>query len=144
MTTTGRIVTALGGSKSVGAGVRTLDDLRKSVVAGLPFSAFEAVTENYSLPRPLVTRVLDVPERTLARRKRAARFPADESDRLVRLARVAAMAEEVLGSREKAGSWLQRPNRALGGAVPLEHLETELGARQVEDVLGRIAHGIFS
>jgi putative toxin-antitoxin system antitoxin component (TIGR02293 family) len=57
---------------------------------------------------------------------------------------VAALAEDVLGSKEKAGRWLQRPNRALGGATPLEHLATEIGTREVETVLGRTAHGVFS
>jgi len=143
MTTAGRIASALGGRRALRGEVQTLEDLRESVLRGLPFRAFEAVTANFGLPAPLVVRVLRVPPRTLARRKRKARFPADESDRLVRLARIAALTEEVLGSRDKAGRWLQKPNRALGGAVPLEHLETELGARQVEEILGRIAYGVI-
>lgn len=144
MTSAGRIVEALGGSKTLHASVRTLDELRASILRGLPYGAFEAVSANYGLPRPLVVRALQVPERTLVRRKQAARFHADESDRLVRLARLAAIAEDVLGTREKAGRWLQKPNRALGGAVPLEVLDTELGARRVEEILGRIAHGVMS
>jgi len=144
MTSPGRIVEALGGSKALRASVRTVDELRASILRGLPYGTLEAVTTNYGLPRLLVVRALQVPERTLMRRKQAARFHADESDRLVRLARLAAIAEDVLGTREKAGRWLQKPNRALGGAVPLEQLDTELGAHQVEEVLGRIAHGIVS
>jgi putative toxin-antitoxin system antitoxin component (TIGR02293 family) len=82
--------------------------------------------------------------RTLARRKKEKRLHADESDRLFRVGRIAALAEETLGSKDKAKRWLQKPNRALGGAAPLRLLDTELGARQVEDVLGRIAHGVYS
>jgi putative toxin-antitoxin system antitoxin component (TIGR02293 family) len=59
-------------------------------------------------------------------------------------ARVAARVAEVLGSEEKASRWLMTPNRALGGEPPIALLETDLGARQVEDVLGRIEHGIHS
>jgi putative toxin-antitoxin system antitoxin component (TIGR02293 family) len=68
----------------------------------------------------------------------------DETDRLSRLAGVAARAAEVLGSTEKAAHWLQRPNRALGGRVPLELLDTDAGTQQVAEVLGRIEHGVYS
>jgi putative toxin-antitoxin system antitoxin component (TIGR02293 family) len=135
-----RIVDALGGRAALRA--RTVEDLRACIQEGLPFRSFEAMRARYGLESGLVTRILDIPPRTLARRKAAARFPASESDRLVRMARMAALAEEVLGDAEKAGRWLQRPNRALGGETPLGHLATELGTRQVEDVLGRIAHGM--
>ena len=94
-------------------------------------------------PRDLVA-VLHVPARTLARRKREKRLRPDESDRLFRLGRIAALAEDVLGTRQKATHWLHQPNRALGNAVPLRQLDTEPGARQVEDLLLRIAHGAYS
>jgi putative toxin-antitoxin system antitoxin component (TIGR02293 family) len=80
----------------------------------------------------------------LARRKDKRTLNPVESDRLYRLARVALMAIEVLGSHEKAKQWLERPNRALGGETPLSLLDTDIGARQVEAVLGRIEHGVFS
>lgn len=69
--------------------------------------------------------------------------PAD-SERLVRLMRVARLAAEVLGSREKAIGWLHDPNRALGNDTPLSHVDTARGTRQVEVLLGRIAHGTHS
>jgi putative toxin-antitoxin system antitoxin component (TIGR02293 family) len=68
----------------------------------------------------------------------------DETDRRSRLAGVAARAAEVLGTTEKADRWLQRPNRALGGRVPLELLDTDAGTQQVAEVLGRIEHGVYS
>src|SRR6266536_2232425 len=55
------------------------------------------------------------------------------------LGRVAALAEEILGSHEKATRWLHEANVALGNEIPLRHLDSDLGARQVEDVLVRIA-----
>ena len=138
------IAKALGGKTALRRDVRTAEDLHERILEGLPYKAFEAVTANYGLDREAVSSVLHVPSRTLARRKQRQRFPAEESDRLARVARAAALAEEVLGSTEKAGHWLQKPNRALGGAVPLEHLTTEVGARQVEEILTRIAHGVLS
>ena len=143
MSTAGRIVEALGGDKTLGRKFHTLEDLRQGIKRGLPFQAFQAMTDYYDLPRLVMSRVLRTPERTLVRRKHGARFLADESDRLVRVARIAALAEDVLGRRDRAGRWLQKENRALGGDSPLEHLDTELGARDVEQVLGRIGHGII-
>ena len=58
--------------------------------------------------------------------------------------RIMIRAVEVLGSREEASRWLHAPNPALGGQTPLELLDTDLGSRQVEDVLGRIEHGVYS
>ena len=136
-----RVVLALGGGEVL-TRVHTLEQLRQCVRRGLPFRAFEAVTANYGLPRPAVSQLMGTPERTLARRKHGTRFEAGESDRLVRLARIAALAEDVLGSRDKAGQWLQKGNRGLGGTTPLAHLDTDLGVVQVEQILGRIGHGI--
>jgi putative toxin-antitoxin system antitoxin component (TIGR02293 family) len=59
-----------------------------------------------------------------------------------RVARVTAKAEETFGSKEKAHSWMCRPTTPLNGEEPLKLLETEAGARLVEDLLIRICHGI--
>ncbi len=64
-----------------------------------------------------------------------------ESDRLYRLARIVALAKYYLGDNQLAMQWLKRPNRALGGKIPLELLDTEPGAKMVENILGRIAYG---
>jgi putative toxin-antitoxin system antitoxin component (TIGR02293 family) len=61
-----------------------------------------------------------------------------------RVARVTVRAEEALGDRAKAERWMRAPNRALGGARPLDLLESDGGMREVERVLGRIEHGVFS
>jgi len=103
-----------------------------------------ALTSSYHIDLKSLAAVLGIPERTLARRKQQRRLRPDESDRLFRVARIVALADETLGGRERAARWLQRPNRALGNAIPLHHLDTELGARQVEDALGRISHGVYS
>jgi putative toxin-antitoxin system antitoxin component (TIGR02293 family) len=57
---------------------------------------------------------------------------------------VYANAVEMLGDEEKAVEWLRTPNRALGGDRPLDQIDTDLGARAVEDILGRIAYGVYS
>ena len=81
--------------------------------------------------------------RTLAHRKRrGGRLSHEQSDRLTRVVRVVAWTEEALGDVAKAKRWLRKPNRALEGRRPLDLLGSDVGARLVERVLGRIAHGL--
>src|SRR6202011_5320744 len=84
---------------------------------------------------------LDLSPRSLQRRRQQGRLARYESDRLYRLARLIALAKRYIGDDKTAGRWLKRPNRALGGSDPLSLIDTELGAREVENVLGRIAYG---
>jgi len=88
---------------------------------------------------------LVVPKRTLARRK-AANEPltVEETDKALRLARIASQAGRVFGAADKAHRWLRKPKRALQGETPVAYLATEAGARVVEEMLGRIEHGIFA
>ena len=142
--TTSEIVDVLGGRTAGLRAVRTPEELKAWIREGLPFSSLETVMERFSLNRDEVSSALDLPPRTLARRKQERRLRPAESDRLFRLARLAAQAVEVLGSEDKASRWLHTPNRALDGEAPLTLLDTDLGARQVEDLLGRIEHGVYS
>jgi putative toxin-antitoxin system antitoxin component (TIGR02293 family) len=144
MAATAEIVEVLGGRKALKERIDSPEALRSRVRQGLPYAALEAVAERLALDRREVSETLDLPERTLARRKNERRLQPAESDRLVRLARVAAQASEVLGDAERASRWLHRPNRALGGVAPLALLDTDVGAQQVEQILGRIEHGVFS
>jgi len=143
MVTAARLQEALGGPRVL-RGAEDLDALADRVREGLPYAALIAVARRFAIPLRELTTVLDLPERTLARRKRDGRLRPDESDRLFRVGRVAALAEEILGETAKAARWLRRPNRALGGKTPLEALDTDLGASRVETVLHRVEHGVFS
>jgi putative toxin-antitoxin system antitoxin component (TIGR02293 family) len=87
---------------------------------------------------------LDLSPRSLQRRSRTGRLARYESDRLYRLARIVAIASEYLGDHKRAMHWLKHPNRALGGLAPVAAIDTEVGARQVENILGRIAYGGIS
>jgi putative toxin-antitoxin system antitoxin component (TIGR02293 family) len=88
---------------------------------------------------------LVVPKRTLARR-RADNEPltVEETDKALRLQRIAVLAGRVFGDHAKAHRWLRKPKRSLRGHTPLAYLASENGARIVEDMLGRIEHGIFA
>jgi putative toxin-antitoxin system antitoxin component (TIGR02293 family) len=142
---TAAIVQVLGGRKVLGKAVRTPDELAQLVREGLPAIAIAALAGKLNLANTAVSRKLGIPQRTLTRRlSQRSRLTSAESDRAVRLARVYANAVEMIGDESKAVEWLQTPNRALSGERPLDQLDTDIGARAVEDVLGRIAYGVYS
>ena len=140
---TAQLIDALGGPRVLKR-VRSEEDLRAQLREGLPYESFDALRRAFDLSLQDLGAILAVPQRTLARRKLQRRLRPEESDRLVRLARIAAFAEEVLGDRERASTWLQEPNRALANDTPISRLDTDVGTRQVEAVIGRIAHGVYS
>jgi putative toxin-antitoxin system antitoxin component (TIGR02293 family) len=138
------IAEALGGRNVLRERLADYSAVVRRTREGLPYAALAAVAKRYAIPLATLARVIGLPERTLARRKKERRLRADESDRLLRVARVATAAEDILGAQAKAGRWLQAPNRALGGAIPLDLLDTDLGAEEVVTILGRIEHGVYS
>ena len=138
------VAALLGGKKVLRREITDAYQMLDAVRKGLPFRAFEALTRSTELQLKQVSVLIGVPNRTLARRKVAKQLNASESDRLYRVAHVITLARVVLGTLRKAKVWLLRPNRALGGVIPLNLLDTDIGVRQVEEVLGRIEHGIYS
>ncbi|HKR62310.1 MAG TPA: antitoxin Xre-like helix-turn-helix domain-containing protein [Thermoanaerobaculia bacterium] len=119
--------------------------LLRAIQKGLPWKTFERFVTNIDLPAEQVADVLGIPRRTLARRKVEGRLKSDESDRLVRLARVFAKALHLFdGDRDAARLWLTDINIALGRVSPLDYARTSLGADEVEALVDRIEYGIFS
>ena len=112
--------------------------------AGLPMVEFEALQDLLGLGAEELAGHLAISRSTLIRRRKSRRLDAQESDRLLRYARLYARAEAVLGEAGAARNWLKQPARALGYIPPLEFAETEACAREVENLLGRIEHGVFS
>ena len=88
---------------------------------------------------------LVVPKRTLARRvANNEPLTVEETDRALRLERIAALADRVFGDHQKAHRWMRKPKHLLGGRTPVDFLASESGARQVEEMLYRIEHGMFA
>lgn len=117
-----------------------LDTIRK----GLPFDELEALREALELPLDRLAPKVGLSRATLHRRKATGRLSADESDRVLRYARLIGQAVEVFGDLESARAWLSHSQRGLGGAVPLDYAEMEVGAREVERLLGRIDYGVYA
>jgi putative toxin-antitoxin system antitoxin component (TIGR02293 family) len=139
------IVEVLGGAGIFPQPIRKTDDLAEQVRAGLPASTITVLAEKLSMHRSQVAARLNIPARTLSRRMASSqRLTHDESDRALRMARVVALARDILGADDKASRWMVAPNRALGGDRPFDRLDTELGVRSVEEILQRIAYGMYS
>ena len=139
------IAEILGGRKVLGKAIKKSGDLALLVRKGLPAGSVTALAEKLHVGNNVLSRKLGIPQRTLTRRlSQSSLLTPAESDRTVRIARVYAHAMEMIGDENKAIEWLGTPNRALGGARPLDQLDTDLGARAVEDILGRIAYGVYS
>ena len=111
---------------------------------GISSQALDSMLKSISLSQSELAQALDIPERTLARRKREGVFSREESAKLLRLARVAARAAEVFEDLNLAIAWLKAPAAALGDATPLSLLDTDIGADSVMDTLGRVENGVFA
>ena len=119
-------------------------ELLRSITRGFPYRTLERFQRNTSLPLDRITELVDIPRRTLTRRKGEGRLLPEESDRLLSASRLFALALTVFESdRDAAADWLTRPQPALGGAIPIDLAKTGLGAREVEALLGRLEHGVF-
>lgn len=111
---------------------------------GLPYSAFERLRRNTGFSTDQLIDLLQIPRRTLARRKDAGRFAAEESDRLVRLARIYARTLDFFnGDPEAATAWLSHTQRAFRYATPLQMARTEVGSQEIERLLGQLESGVL-
>lgn len=111
---------------------------------GLPVAEFHALQEMLGLTEERLGSLLGMSRATLHRRKKAGALDRTESDRLVRYARLFCQASQTFGGPAGARSWLTAPAFAFRGESPLDFADTEVGAREVEALIGRIAHGVFS
>jgi putative toxin-antitoxin system antitoxin component (TIGR02293 family) len=137
------IADLLGGTKVLGARA-DVADMQDAIRDGLPYRSLEALAAALDLNQREVTAVVGMAARTASRRKRERHLSPLESDRIYRIARITRLAAETLGDLEKARTWLSRPNRAVGGQVPLKMLDTEIGTRHVEEILIHINYGIYA
>lgn len=120
----------------------SFEAMMQALHKGFAVGALRSFITAYGLNEKDIETALGMSHSTLMRRKKSGRFNEFESDRLLRVAGLYALAEEVFGDRGLAVDWMQEPNRGLGGKRPIDYADTEAGAREVENLLGRIVHGI--
>ena len=129
----------------LGLKVQETATLLTEIQKGLAFDAWEHFIQNTDLRKEDAIGLVQITSRTLSRRKEEGRLHPEESDRLIRAARLFAQAADLFeGDVESARKWLAAPQPGLGGAIPIEYAATEVGAREVEGLLGRLEHGIPS
>ena len=128
-------------------GLKSADNLKlaKKVEAGFSFDTFERLGRQTGLPLDRLRVAVRITPRTLTRRRKEKRLSPEESDRLVSVSRLLANALELFeGDKEATLRWFTAPNRALGGLSPIEVVATETGSREVEKLIGRLEHGVFT
>jgi putative toxin-antitoxin system antitoxin component (TIGR02293 family) len=120
-------------------------ELVEQLERGFSFKTLQTFESRSGLALSRLAATIGIPERTLARRRVSRRLTPDESERLLR---ISAIFEDALGLFEgdvaAAVNWLTTPRKALGDRAPLAYARTEPGAREVENLIGRLEHGIFS
>ena len=136
--------TAMLDKKTHSAKAKHPTELIRKIQKGLRFSELETSQTSIGMPFEQLAAKLCISRSTLQRRKAAGRLSPDESDKVLRFARLLEHATDVFGDVDKARAWLKHPQYGLGGAVPLDYAETEIGAREVDNLLGRIDYGVYS
>jgi putative toxin-antitoxin system antitoxin component (TIGR02293 family) len=134
-----------GRGASLGLAASDTAELIRQVERGFPFATLRTLHANSGLPLFLLASIIGIPERTLARRKASGRLASEESERLLRIANLFEKCLELFeGDVAAAANWLTTPKKALNQQPPLMYARTEFGAREVEDLIGRLEYGVFS
>ncbi len=122
-----------------------IPNIRNTLRQGLPYSSLEHLRGKLELEPLAITSLLETSPRTINRRKLMKKLTPAESDRLFRVARIMALAEEVFDNdSHKASSWLCKSNRTLNNEKPISLLNTDVGVKQVEELLMQIEYGMLS
>jgi putative toxin-antitoxin system antitoxin component (TIGR02293 family) len=130
---------------SLGLPASGVSGLIRQMDEGFSFKALQNFELHTSVNLSTLASIIGIPERTLARRKAIGKLAPDESERLLRIAGIFEKAVELFeGDAASAARWLMTPRKALDNQQPLLYSRTELGAREVENLLGRLEHGVFS
>ena len=130
---------------SLGVAAESSGQLIRQLERGFSFKTMLALEARSGITLARLASVVGIPERTLARRKASGRLTPDESERLLRISGVFEDALELFeGDVPAAVGWLTARRRALNNQSPLDYSRTELGAREVENLIGRLEHGVFT
>lgn len=119
-------------------------ELIDRVRGGLPFKDFQIMQTTLGLTEERMGSLVGMSRATLHRRKKTGTLDRAESDRLVRYRRLFGHAFQAVGGLENARNWLSAPAVAFHGECPLDYADTEIGAREVDALLGRLEYGVFS
>lgn len=131
------VVGSLGASGGVGLNV-----VRETVEKGLPSEAVAELQKELAdlgVPRP--SEYVEVIASRATRARRETLTP-EQGERFVRIAGVLARALDVWGDQDDAADFLVSPHPLLDGDTPIDRARSELGARQVDDLLTKLDLGL--
>jgi putative toxin-antitoxin system antitoxin component (TIGR02293 family) len=134
----------LGGMNALGKKAGRELDFDEEIKRGFRSEVFLSFKTKTGLPNSVLSRILGVSDRSINRYHQSQRLKPLASDRLYRMAKVLALAESVLEDREQALSWMSSNQKGLGNRKPFDLVETDAGAREVEEELLRIEHGFVA
>ena len=129
--------------RSLDIKAKSIDDLIGALKLGFSADSFDKLKSRLKISDNMLSKIVHIPQRTLTRRRQDGRLRPDESERVLRIAKIYDRALEVFETEIATESWLKKPSRGLGYKVPLEYADTEPGAHEVFKLLGRIEHGVF-
>jgi putative toxin-antitoxin system antitoxin component (TIGR02293 family) len=129
--------------QTIGIKTTSLDGLIVHLKRGFPVNSLTKLSHQMGVSENKLASTVNVAQRTLTRRKKEGRFKTDESERVLRIARLFEKSIDVMGTLELAQQWFRSPVKGLGGKTPLEYSDTEPGALEVEAILNRIEDGVF-
>jgi putative toxin-antitoxin system antitoxin component (TIGR02293 family) len=130
----------LGGHRALGTDVSSEADLARIVHRGIRLSVLSHILRA-GFSKQDIERFI-IPARTWRHRRiRKEPLSIEESDRVVRLARIQALAEDVFNDPVKANRWLREDLGILDGKPPLEVARTESGGRLIEQLLAKLDWG---
>jgi putative toxin-antitoxin system antitoxin component (TIGR02293 family) len=134
-----------GPGNSLGLAGDNTAQMIQQVRKGFPYTALTRFQKRSGLEAGVIADLVQLPQRTLMRRKAAGRLRPDESERLLRISGVFDKAVELFeGKTDEARRWLTTPSKELDDTPPLDFARTEIGAREVENLMGRLEHGVFT
>ena len=112
---------------------------------GLSWPQFDRFRKESGFTQTELAAFLGIPERTLARRRENGALTESESERFARLVEIFNACIELFGGNSEAvREWLTAPAYGLKNARPIDFTRSDYGAREVRNLLGRLADGIFS
>ena len=133
------------GVRTLGLNVFDSVQLVRRIKEGFPFSYLVRFQKSTALSWESIAQIVAIPKRTLARRQHGGRLQPEESDRVWRASTIFDMAVDLFeGDTVAAMKWLQSPQAGLGGEIPLEFASTEVGMREVENLIGRLEYGVVT
>ena len=141
MASAAQVVALLGGEKVVGKPVTCDLDIARLIRDGLPVDVIDTLIGDKTVTPDEVSRII-MPPKAVSERRRKGGLTPEQSDRVIRVARIFAEALETFGSREKALTWMRRACSVLGGKLRSICWIRKRAPRLVESLLGRIAHGL--